>query len=236
MAGRGRRFREVGFNKPKPLIQILGRPMIDWALDSIKGLTIPHKIIFLALKQDLINGLYSVLNGRGLIIEVPKLTEGAVSTTLLADNYINNNEPILILNCDQYLEWNVNNFVKFSSTCDGAITVFESKNSHHSFVKYNDSKIIKIEEKKVISELAVGGLYYFKHGNKYLEAANSIITKNIRCNGEFYISPVFDELIRMNFDLRYFKLRNDQIHMLGTPEEVDSFISSKTERKLCQKS
>lgn len=236
MAGKGTRFKNSGFKVPKPMIPIMNRPMIEWALDSIKMIKIPHKIIFLALKEDLSFGLRTILEGRGIIIEVPEVTEGAVNTTLMASDYINNNDPILILNCDQYLDWNINHFLKSLNNNDGIITVFESSNPHHSYIKYTGSKIIKIEEKKVISNLAVGGIYFFKHGSQYIKAANSQIRKNNRVKGEFYISPVFDELLNMNKTLTYFKLNNSEIHMLGTPEEVEIFERVKSKGTACLKS
>jgi dTDP-glucose pyrophosphorylase len=223
MAGKGARFKAVGFLQPKPMISIAGKPMIEWALNSLSDLNQPHSFIFIALEADLQNGLGKLLAGKGEVISVPCVTQGAVNTTLLAEHLISSADPLVIANCDQYLDWSFKEFIDDADGFDGSVVVFKSKNPHHSYVQINDDEIVKVREKEIISPLACGGVYFYRSGLDYIEGANKLIESNDRTNGEFYITPIFNKLIDMGKKLTYFEISDENKHMLGTPEEVKHF-------------
>jgi len=231
MAGRGRRFREVGYLDPKPMISIAGRPMIDWSLQSLAGLTSPHRFIFIALKDDLDSGLRGILESRGEIVSIPNVTEGAVNTTLLASHLIEDESPLIIANCDQYLDWDFNKFLASTDGFDCSVVVFESDNPHHSYVETQGKRVVRVKEKEVISPLACGGIYFYRKGHDYLAGAKRLIEDEDRTNGEFYITPIFNKLIEEGRTVTYFKIENHNKHMLGTPEEVDVFLQKLDERE-----
>ena len=232
MAGQGIRFKNAGFVEPKPMIKVGDKLMIEWALDSIKSLSTKHKLVFIALEKDLDFGLSRILENLGEIVRLTSVTNGAVSSTLLASKYINNRLPLLILNCDQYINWDINDFINESINYDASVVVFESQNPHHSFIESNGDLVTRVEEKIAISNLACGGMYYYKYGIDYVEAAQSMISKGITTNGEYYISPVFNELIAAGKKITYFTLPKERIHMLGTPEEVSLFQTKLTRKEV----
>jgi len=225
MAGKGKRFKDAGFFQPKPMISIADRPMIDWALKSLRGLTAPHRFIFLVLEDDLKAGLEPLLASRGEIVSIPNVTEGAVNTTLYAEHLVANNDPLVIANCDQYLEWNFQKFIDSTQGFDCSVVVFESQNPHHSFVETKGIEVVKVKEKQIISPLAIGGIYFYRSGLDYITGAKKLIESNDRTNGEFYISPIFNKLIELDKKITYFKIPNTKKHMLGTPEEVRDFLA-----------
>jgi len=224
MAGRGKRFRDAGYSQPKPMICIAGKPMIDWALKSLGGLNLPHRFIFIALEDDLNAGLETLLANRGEVVSISNVTEGAVNTTLLAEHFIANNDPLVIANCDQYLEWDFQEFIQAATGFDCSVVVFESENPHHSYVETRGNEIVKVKEKEIISPLACGGVYFYRSGLDYILGAKKLIESNDRTNGEFYITPIFNKLIEVNKKITYFKIPNTKKHMLGTPEEVQDFL------------
>jgi dTDP-glucose pyrophosphorylase len=224
MAGRGKRFRDAGYSQPKPMISIAGKPMIDWALKSLGGLSTPHRFIFIALEEDLNAGLETLLANRGEVVSISNVTEGAVNTTLLAEHFIANNDPLVIANCDQYLEWDFQEFIHATNGFDCSVVVFESENPHHSYVETRGNEIVKVKEKEIISPLACGGVYFYRSGLDYTVGARKLIESNDRTNGEFYITPIFNKLIEVNKKITYFKIPNTKKHMLGTPEEVQDFL------------
>lgn len=223
MAGRGSRFKSAGYLNPKPMIEINGLPMIEWALKSFNGLSNPHEFFFIAQKQDLDRGLIKILENRGTVIPLKDTTEGAVNSVLAAENIINGSKPLLIANCDQFLDWDINNFIAKSQSYDASLVVFKSRNEYHSYILQSDRKIILIEEKKRISDLAVGGIYFCRRSLDFFKFAKTLISKDLRVGGEFYISPVFNEMIIANMTLTSFEVPANLIHMLGTPEEVKHF-------------
>ena len=113
MAGEGSRFAKEGYTFPKPLIDVDGKPMIQRVVEN---LDFDATYIFLVRKEHLekYSGLKSTLdritNSKFKIIEVDRLTEGAACTALLAKDYINNDDDLLIANSDQIIEYSPENF------------------------------------------------------------------------------------------------------------------------------
>jgi dTDP-glucose pyrophosphorylase len=196
--------------------------MIIWALESISGL-IDFQLIFIVLESDLNIELNDILKQKGKIITLEQITDGAVSSTLKASSLINNENPLIIVNCDQYIEWDINKFITKAKNFDGSVVVFKSNNIHHSFISKRRRKIIRVEEKIAISNLACGGIYYYRSGKDFVTMAKKYIDRGLRTNGEFYISPIFNEYIGAGKVITFFKVKKSKIHMLGTPEEVAVF-------------
>lgn len=229
MAGAGSRFSRAGYIKPKPLIEIEGKPMIQWVVENIE---IEGKYIFILQKEHLkrypeIEKTLRDLVADIEIIEVDGLTEGAACTALLSKEHINNDEPLLICNSDQWIDWDPKRFLNFVNRkqSDGALLTFLSDSPKHSYSRYNYAtrQVTEVAEKQVISNYATVGIYYWKSGKLFVDCAESMIEKNIRFNNEFYICPVYNELI---FG------RNGKVHLypiaemrgMGTPEELDRFL------------
>ena len=228
MAGAGSRFKKEGYVNPKPLIDVAGKPMITRVIENI-GIPDAH-YVFIAqrkhleddpeIKKKLIASAVKVT-----IVEIDGLTEGAACTTLLAKDVINNDEKLLICNADQWVDWNPEHFLKFVEQSDGAIPYFISDSPKHSYSKINfhTNLIEHVAEKQVISNFATVGIYYWGKGSDYVKCAESMISKNIRFNNEFYICPVYNELIHTHngkvFPYPVFEMRG-----MGTPEELKRFL------------
>ena len=224
MAGAGSRFAEAGYDKPKPLIDVDGEPMIQRVIDSLHSDKLDLNFIFIALKEHLDLGLKEYLDDKGSIVEVNSITEGAACTVMLAEHLINNDQELLIANCDQYLQWNVHDFITESRKHDGCLVTFNSTNPHHSYVKMKKGKVERVAEKVVISDKASAGLYYFKQGKDYVMACNQMMEKNIRTNNEFYICPVYNELLEHDRNISIYQIDVNNKHMLGTPDELQIFL------------
>lgn len=224
MAGKGQRFIEYGYDKPKPLIDVCGEPMIKRVIDSLTLKEEACRYIFIALQEHLDQGLKGYLEGRGEIIPLNHLTEGAACTTLMAMKYINDDNPLVIANCDQYLQWDFDEFISASSSYDGSLAVFNSTNPHHSYVAVRDGRVVEVAEKVVISDKACAGIYYYAKGKDYIYSAVQMIVKNIRTNGEFYVAPTYNEMIEAGKYLTIYEVDVYKKHMLGTPYELQIFL------------
>jgi dTDP-glucose pyrophosphorylase len=139
------------------------------------------------------------------IVQVDGLTEGAACTTLLAKEFIDNDKPLVIANSDQFVEWNSNEVMyAFSADqIDGGILTFKATHPKWSYVKLSDDGFVsEVAEKKVISDNATVGIYYWKRGSDYVKYANKMIEANDRTNNEFYVCPVFNYAIKDNKKIR----------------------------------
>ena len=226
MAGEGSRFSKVGYTFPKPLIEIHQKPMIQLVIES---LGLKGNFIFIVRKEHLekynLKSLLNILAPNCKIIPIDKLTEGAACTVLLAENLINNNKPLIISNSDQFIEWNPSNTMYnfLTKKIDGGILTFDAIHPKWSYAKINkDENVTEVAEKKVISNHATVGVYYWKKGNDFVKYAKRMIEKNLRVNNEFYVCPVFNEAIK---DKKIIKIHNvKSMWGLGTPEDLDYFL------------
>jgi dTDP-glucose pyrophosphorylase len=230
MSGLGSRFKDAGYIMPKPLIDINGKTMIQRVVDN---LNFNGRYIFLALKDhcDQFN-LKELLNGYCgdnpcEIVVVEKLTEGAACTALLAEHLIDNDDPLIIANSDQLVGFDPNKFLETmkSYNADGGILTFKNKNPKWSFAKLkeNTNSVIEVAEKNPISDNATVGIYWYKHGKYFVNGAKQMIAKNKRVNSEFYICPVYNELILNGMQIYNYPV-NEMIG-LGTPEDFSIYLS-----------
>jgi len=233
MAGEGSRFVKEGYTFPKPLIEVNGKPMIQIVVEN---LDFNADYIFLVRKEhmDKYSGLEATLkritNGKCIIVPVENLTEGAACTALLAKEYINNDDDLLIANSDQVIEYSHQNFVamKDGMNVDAIVFTFNSVHPKWSFVKTNSRNcVIEVAEKNPISNIATCGIYWYKKGSDFVEAAESMIKKNIRVNNEFYIAPVYNEMILNGKVLIPFYVH--MMHGIGTPEDLKSYLEYSNE-------
>jgi len=220
MAGDGKRFKEVGYIKPKPYIQLKDRTMVEMVIDNISPINV-NKIILITrthhkCKEELSCSLHKLD-----IIELDNPTEGSLQTILYAEELIKNSELILA-NCDQKIIFDVNNFISECKDMDGGLITFNSTNPHHSYVSITNNLITNIVEKEVISDIAVAGVYYFKNASDFINASKKVIKDNIRQKGEFYVSSALKLMIEDGFKLGIY---NAHSIMLGTPEELKNNIN-----------
>ncbi|MAF25668.1 hypothetical protein CL634_08880 [bacterium] len=226
MAGAGSRFAEAGYTFPKPLIEIDGKPMIQLVVEN---LNIQANYIFIVQKEhydkyNLKHVLDLIVPGCKIVC-VDSLTEGAACTTLLAKDFINNDNPLIIANSDQYANWNSNSFMYSmqADTIDGGILTFESIHPKWSFAKINNEGfVIEVAEKKPISNHATVGIYYWTKGSNYIKYAEQMIAKDRRVNNEFYVCPVFNEAVEDDKRIKIFEI--DEMWGLGTPEDLMIFL------------
>jgi len=228
MAGAGSRFQEKGYHLPKPLIDVNGKPMIQHVVENIN---IEGKHIFIVQKEHYekysLKYILKLIKPDCEIIITDGLTEGAACTTLLAKEFINKDEPLLIANSDQWIDWSSEHFCDYVTrrNCDGAILNFISNSPKHSYSKIIDGYITEVAEKKVISNHATVGIYYWKSGKEYVNCTEQMINKNIRHNNEFYVCPVYNQLIKKGGIVLPYAV--PQMLGMGTPEELDKFLNTK---------
>jgi HAD superfamily hydrolase (TIGR01509 family) len=228
MAGAGSRFAEQGYVFPKPLIEVKGRAMIDVVVDN---LNIDANYIFIVQREHYerfnLKYMLNLIAPNCTIVQTDGLTEGAACTTLLAKEFIDNDESLVIANSDQFIEWNSNEcmYAFTADAIDGGILTFEAVHPKWSYAKLDDNGFVsEVAEKKPISNHATCGVYYWKHGSDYVKYAEQMISKNIRTNNEFYVCPVFNEAIS---DGKRIKIKQiERMWGIGTPEDLNFFIDN----------
>ncbi|MGN0018723.1 MAG: glycosyltransferase family 2 protein [Candidatus Gastranaerophilaceae bacterium] len=231
MGGLGSRFREKGYNVPKYMIEAKGRPLFDWSMISLEGFNNNvDKYIFIALKDEnsdiksFINERCKILNIKNYkIIILDKLTDGQATTAMLAKEYWNENNALLIYNIDTYVESGEMNSAQLRG--DGFIPCFQAEGDHWSFVRLDDNgEVVEIKEKERISNYCTLGAYYFKTCKLYEDLYNEFY-KNKHFSKEKYVAPLYDYLLSKNGKIYISDVPPQKVHVLGTPDELEQFLN-----------
>lgn len=232
MAGRGKRFADVGYLIPKPLIPIHGRPMTQVVIENLRP-SQPHRFIFLILRDHANDFQFDDYLQKWVpdceIIFVESVTEGAACTVLLARDWINSDDPLMIANCDQWVDLQIDDYLTAMdfASADGLIMTMWADDPKWSFARLNSrGEVTEVVEKKVISNEATVGIYNFRRGRDFVRAAETMIGSNLRVNNEFYVAPTYNQLIAEGQKVVVFNVgKEDQgMYGLGIPADLEKFL------------
>lgn len=234
MAGRGSRFVDAGYDLPKPLIPVYDKPMIEWVVDNLRP-SRPHRFVFLCLAEHLrrydVAARLSDIAPGSEIIAVDGVTEGAACTILLARDVIDTDAPLMTANSDQWVDSPIDAYLEKSDdpTLTGLIMTMWADHPKWSYVRLNDDdEVVEVVEKQVVSNEATVGIYNFARGADYVRAAETMIARDLRVNGEFYVAPTYNQLIEEGSFIGFENIGSveDGMYGLGTPEDLEAFIAS----------
>jgi len=231
MAGLGTRFKRSRFKKSKPLIDIYGKPMIQHAVESFNSLEAKFTFVIRDLKdkdtEKLVKTLNEICHCPNIKI-IDELTSGPATTCLLMKEFINNDEELLIANCDQIMFWDFNKFLHYvrHPDIDGAIVTYTTSTPKNSYAKINQfGNVLKIKEKVVISDISLNGIHYWKHGSDFVDSASEMIEKkDFAPNGEFYVGPTYNYLIDKGKKIVIYHVANYQHNAVGEPADLEEFL------------
>ncbi|MFM7469614.1 MAG: glycosyltransferase family 2 protein [Vampirovibrionales bacterium] len=233
MAGAGSRFAQAGYTKPKPFIEVLGKPMICHVLENLK-LDHAHYILIAReahLKEEAETVHWIKTHYPVTFITVEALTEGAACTVLFAHRHIPHDAPLLIANSDQLVDIDIATYVQDCHTraLDGSILTFHDDDPKWSYAALDaQGHVTHVREKEVISTHATVGIYYFSQGRTFIESALDMMIRNDRVNGEFYVCPAYNYAIASGATIGVYPIPQSAMHGTGTPADLDAYIALKT--------
>ena len=227
-AGRGSRFAKAGWKKPKPFIDINGKPMLERVIDNISPKSSKHILILQKEHSEQYSPILQKTT-KSQIVPIDILTEGTACTVLLARQFIDNDDMLLIANSDQYVNFNVDEYIQdcIDRDLDGSILVFKDsdKDPKWSFAKIDKNGLVmEVAEKKPISDIATVGIYLFRKGSEFTKAAIDMIANNERVNGEFYTCPVYNYMINKGAKIGVWHVPMGNMYGLGTPEDLNKYL------------
>jgi dTDP-glucose pyrophosphorylase len=234
IAGRGSRFATAGYAQPKPLISVHGAPMIAAVVRNVRP-RCAHRFIFVALAEHLEHaGMREALTLAApgcLIVPVDRVTEGAACTVLLARKHIDSNDPLMLANSDQWVDLDIDDYLSSMERrrADGLIMTMKAEDPKWSFVGLDHANLVlRVVEKEVISDEATVGIYNFRRGCEFVRAADRMIAKNLRVNDEFYVAPVYNELIEEGARITIYNVGREGAGMygLGIPCDLEQFLAN----------
>ena len=228
MAGEGTRFPRDTYKVPKPLIDIDGLPMIQRAMESLGLVGTYHFVIRKDSYYDQVCTILHSLFSKVKIISVEHTTEGPASSSLLFKDFINNEKELVIANCDQIMWWDPDLFLSAARyyKYDGLVVTYNSTTPKNSYSRIDRKGFVQeIREKEVISDISLNGIHYWRKGKYFVESTESMIRMNDRApNGEFYVGPTYNHMIRQGLKIGIHHIPNWQHNPVGVPEDLEIFL------------
>lgn len=232
MAGPSKDFEGKGYVYPKYLLEYNGEPIIQCVVESLAPLK--GSISFVIRKEDddkaYLGSTLQILSPKCSVYRVNEETQGAVCSALFAIDSINNEEELVVINGDQLIRKGIINAVRDfrEKSYDGGIIVFRSVHPRWSYVALDENGFVnETSEKRPISNMATAGLYYYKHGNDFVNAAFNTIRKDVNYNGKYYICSTYNELILNQQNVGVYEIDKNDYISFSTPQMYENYLNHK---------
>jgi|SRR3989344_573803 len=238
MAGIGKRFLEVGYSEPKPLIKVHNKPMIEYVVSLFKE---SDDFVFICNSDHLENtDLHIVLKNlkpKANIVSIKNHTLGPVHSVLQAFDNIDKNQSVVVTYCDFNMSWNYDRFKKTveSDDADGAVISYTGFHPHlygpnkYAGVKVGkDSLIEEVREKHSFTKDKMkswhsNGTYYFKNGALILKYFQELVDKRLaHDNGEYYVSQVYNKMVKDELKVVAYPINH--FCQWGTPADLEQYL------------
>lgn len=228
MAGIGKRFVDAGYTLPKLLLPLGNKTMIESVYDNLYNSQ--FNFIFVINNQQIDPKIIKDLFPTSTVVEISKVPQGPAMSCMCAEPLINNNEKLIITNCDQIIEdfsYDIlSSFCEYNQV-DGVIGAFHSASPKNSYAKVNDDNdVIEVREKQVISNIATNGLHYWTHGKYFVESVRQMVENKDTVNNEYYVAPSYNYMIRRGMKIKPFYYN---MHFpIGTPHDYEKYKKERT--------
>lgn len=234
MAGEGSRFLKEGWTTPKPLIELHGIPLFQRAIGSVSIDGIPMKYSFIVRQEHIdkyqIDEQIKAILPQANIFSVLKTTRGAVETCLMAESVIDDEDGVIVMDCD--LEFRSKRFLEIlksilSLTMEesegGALVSFESNEPRYSYAALGANGFVtRTAEKEVISNHALCGAYFFSSGRRFKQVAHQLLDEPEFKKPEYYVSLLYNYLLAEGEKVQLASM--EEYYSYGTPEELKRYL------------
>ncbi|WP_026760403.1 nucleotidyltransferase [Selenomonas ruminantium] len=246
MAGAGKRFSDAGYKTHKPAIPTLDRrtgntyPMVVCATMDLPGVAEDgSNVVYIDRDFHKADGVEAAIQEhfpQAQFITVDKLTEGQACTCLLAEELINNEEPLLIAGCDNGMVLDEEKFRQEMESADMLVftyrhneAVLKNPNAYGWMLVDGENNVTDISIKKAVSDNpledhAVVATFYFRHGADFVRAAERMIAADDRINGEFYVDEVTRHALELGMNVKVFEI--DRYLGWGTPQDYEEYMAT----------
>ncbi len=230
IAGSSESFYKAGYNYPKPLIEIQNKLMIEHALENPSKIEVPHQFIFIIKNEDAnkyhLDNTLKILMPDSKIIKLKNSTRGALCSVLMAVDFINEDDNLLILNCDQIIDYDFNIIQNYwlKADTDAGMVVFNAVHPRWSYVRLDkNKKVVQTAEKNPISRIAIAGYYYFKSAQDFINASYETIFNDDNYEENYFISPVINSMILKNKSIDVFEINSNFYHSFYSPKMLNEY-------------
>lgn len=231
-AGGARPFSDAGGHFPKSLVEVLGQPLIAYAIASSRPAE-PHRHVFVVSAGDVeryqLGSTLRLLAPGCVLRQTDQPTAGALCTALLAVDDLPADEPLLLCNADQWLRHGIDAALADfrARDLDVGIVTFTARHPRWSFVAVDEAGLVtETAEKRPISDLATVGVYYYRRASLFVRSAEQTLRKHVTVNGQFFVVPSINQLILEGARVGHHRIEATDFFPLGIPEDVERFVAA----------
>lgn len=213
----------------KNVTEINGKSMIQYVIENFASFRNKKYIVILneseCARFHTDNMVRLLTGGDCEIIRLRQQTSGALCTSLLAIDLIDNDDELIISNNDQKYDCSIEDLLRDikKQNADGGVVTFECIHPRWSYVRLENDSVVETSEKRPISKKAIAGLYYFKHGKDFVAAAKQAIMKNRSYEGKFYISASINEMILLGKTIKNAEVALENYHSFYEPKQIEKY-------------
>lgn len=248
MAGAGQRFADAGYSVHKPAIMTIDRftgeekPMVVCATKDLPGVAEDgSNVIYVDRtfhKEDGVEDTIRQYYPKARFITVDYLTQGQACTCMLAEAYLDPEEPLLIAGCDNGMDMDINAFLQLTKECDCIVftyrhneAVLANPDAYGWMISDNEGNITGTSIKKAISDTpmedpAVVATFWFRKAKIFLDATKKMIEENDRIKNEFYVDQTIKHVLDLGYRAKIFDI--DRYVGWGTPADYEGYQKTYT--------
>lgn len=238
IGGKGARTQALG--EFKPFIEIAGHKIMVWFLTSIKRNIFPNdSFIFITTPyfsekfqiQEEIKRIFQNLRIKNEfeVFSVEQEFPGVSGALYAVRSILESDDPVIVINPDQYLDFVLPREIPSRS---GYLTIYAEFSNKSGYVNIEEGKITKFVEKNNLSNLGSAGVFVVSEGKALLRAVRSQLNDGLTTNGEYYLGPAFNYLIKDGFNI--YPLPVKVKYDLGNIPDIDYFAQTPLVKALSQ--
>ncbi len=237
MSGFGERFRHAGYQVPKPLIVVDGKPIIEHVVEMFPG---ESDFTFIVNMEHLENPSFQMaetlrrIAPAGQIVPIEPHKLGPINAVLQAMEHLDFEAPVLVNYCDFTCLWDWATFKSFTSqnNLDGALPAYKGfhphslGNTNYAYIREDGGRFIDIQEKQPFTEnrmdeYASSGTYYFGSASLMRDAFNWVVENDVQIGGEYYVSNAYKYLSQKNLKTFVYPIKH--FMQWGTPQDLKEY-------------
>jgi NDP-sugar pyrophosphorylase family protein len=238
MSGFGERFRAAGYETPKPLIEVDGKPIVGHVLDMFPGV---EKVVFICNQDHLAEPKFRMaeilkkLCPTGVIVPIAAHKLGPVHAVLSALHELDLSQPVVVNYADFTCRWSFEDFDDFvrEHDVDAAVPAYRGFHPHsggttnYAYIRETQGRLLEMREKQPftenkVEEFASSGTYYFKSGNLMQQFLLEQISKQVTVGGEYYVSSAVDLVAQAGLNVAVYEI--EHFMQWGTPQDLGEYL------------
>lgn len=197
-AGKGVRLNPYTLDKPKPILPIAGKTIVDFIIENIKTIDNVQEIIFIVgyLKDKMIEYVEKKHKDLNVTFITQNEYKGLAHAVSLAKESMKNDDEIFIILGDTIFSADIKTVVENKKNSLGVCEV--DNPSRFGVAVMKDDRITELVEKpeSPVSNLALAGLYYINKSKALFDAIDYIISNEIKTKNEYQLTDALQYMIK----------------------------------------